>query len=215
MKLSLTQEMLIQRCVDGELSQSETRSLLLSLDSIDGGWKSLACGLLEDRQLRKFSKTPELFRDAISEANTVKDEIVPAASSSQGRSQAVRHWWSHPLTSLSLCAAIAFVGGLLIPDFGSRSGPSLAANGTSRTLQPGARSVSQEPYRLELSSRNSNSIVPVYPTIGALHQNQPDHPLFRPNPSGEREGWEWIVVPIEDNKSMLMPVRNPGSVPMQ
>lgn len=214
MKLSEKQELLIQRCVDGELSPAETRSLLLGLDAIEGGWKSLACGLLEDRQLRMYSKTPELFRNA-SVASSDPKAGVPPVSPSRGADRVVRQWWSHPVTSLSLCAAIAFVGGLLIPDFGSRSTPSLVSNGGVRSPQYSARNVAQEPYRLEFSSDNENSFVPVYPTVGALQKNQPDHPLFRSR-RGEEDRYEWIVVPVEENRSMLMPVTEQvDSVPMQ
>ncbi len=215
MKLSEKQELLIQRCVDGELSPAETRSLLLGLDAIEGGWKSLACGLLEDRQLRMFSKTPDLFRKAPDQPSGPNAAVPTVAKPPRATDRVVRHWWSHPVTSLSLCAAIAFVGGLLIPDFGSRSTPSLVNNGGVRSPQYSARNVAQEPYRLEFSSENENSFVPVYPTVGALQKNQPDHPLFQSR-RGEEDRYEWIVVPVEGNRSMLMPVTEQvDSVPMQ
>jgi hypothetical protein len=43
---------LIQRCVDGELTDRQERSLLLRLESSQGGWRALATAFLEDRALR-------------------------------------------------------------------------------------------------------------------------------------------------------------------
>lgn len=54
MKLTTADELLIQRCVDDELGPAETAVLLRRLEELDLGWKSLACGLLEDRSLRQI-----------------------------------------------------------------------------------------------------------------------------------------------------------------
>ena len=63
-------ELLIQRCVDDELSPPETRALLQRLDRLDGGWKKLACELLEDRGLSKtfrstFAQTPAVVAESL------------------------------------------------------------------------------------------------------------------------------------------------------
>ena len=49
-------ELKIQKCVDNELSAREASELLRQLDSMTDGWKTLACGLLEDRR-RTYSRT--------------------------------------------------------------------------------------------------------------------------------------------------------------
>ena len=118
MKLSERDEVLIQRCVDGELSSEDTASLLRRLDALEHGWKHLACGLLEDRSLRRIladrravvQKSGGDVSGPPHPANSVHGAAA-AANKTNGFRQLTRSWWSHPLTSLTLCAAIAFVGG--------------------------------------------------------------------------------------------------------
>ncbi|MFN9038073.1 MAG: hypothetical protein ACK5YO_17360, partial [Planctomyces sp.] len=119
MSLSEHDELLIQRCVDDELSGEQLRELLGRLDGITGGWRSLACGFLEDRCLRKALAAG---RSAVSAAAVSSPPVAAGTDedrweSGGGRGAvSVGKVWRHPLTSLALCAAIAFVGGLLIPD---------------------------------------------------------------------------------------------------
>lgn len=217
MTLSEKDELLIQRCVDGELSSADTRSLLLRLDSLDSGWKTLACGLLEDRQIRKLAKSPELFNAPKVKLSPVKS-VEPVQQGTVLKSQLVRHWWSHPVTSLTLCAMIAFVGGMLIPDIGGRSSsPSYMSADNTLLRQAGATTASRsrQPYQVEFTPNDKNSTVPVYSTLNDLRRDHKDHPLFNPNFTGERQSLEWMVVPVENNKSMLFPVSSDASVPLQ
>jgi hypothetical protein len=217
MKLSEKDELLIQRCVDGELSPADTRNLLRRLDNIDSGWKTLACGLLEDRTLRKFSKSPDAFRIPAT-ASKPEKAVDGNASTSRSKSQNARHWWSHPVTSLTLCAAIAFVGGMLIPEFGGQSpSPSYANNNGAVSRQPVAMSAGTDrgPYHVDFSPNDGNSAVPVYSTIDDLTRHHRNHPL-NPDFSGQKDSLEWIVVPYGSDKSMLFPIRSDGvQVPLQ
>lgn len=217
MKLSEKDELLIQRCVDGELSAADTRSLLLRLDNIDSGWKTLACGLLEDRTLRKFSKSPDVFKiPAV--ASEPEKTVAVNSPASRSKSQIARHWWSHPVTSLTLCAAIAFVGGMLIPEFGGQSsGPSYTNSNDAISRQPVAMSAGTDrgPYHVDFSPNDGNSAVPVYSTIDDLTRHHRNHPL-NPDFSGQSDSLEWMVVPYGSDKSMLFPIRSNGvQVPLQ
>lgn len=153
MLMNEADELLIQRCLDDELSPEETRQLLTRLNGISDGWKHLACGFLEERLLARGIRG----RDAAGSAADVRSltqasPAVPTAaqqlrpqlsqspteqtfvSPDQRRLQQMGYWWSHPVTSLSLCAAIAFVAGLLIR--GQYPGQVDVANGLASTAAP-------------------------------------------------------------------------------
>ncbi len=207
-------ELLLQKCVDDQLSPEETRALLNRLNSIEAGWQSLACGLMEDRSLRKAlatSSTPSSSRPRGTPTITAR----PTANKSQTTRAVVRHWWSHPVTSLTLCAAIAFVGGMLIPDLRSGSAGTMSS---VAALSPPAGSSSPVVsgnvvgqgavgggYRLQMQQGNSGVEIPVYDRLQELYQLDRDHPLFS-ELTNRQEKIRWMLVPVEDNKSMLIPV---------
>ena len=200
--ITAADELLIQRCLDNELSTTATRQLMTRLDAIDDGWKTLACGFLEERlykqaisalpsppppqagnitdlseHLRQYtmgshvSDVAALFdatrlqaSAAVAKSANAKSQKThsgdpdsfagdaditnPPAAGCQpviaGRTQIHERpaaqplrkmasgsfsdgprvkWWAHPVTSITLCAAIAFVGGLLVPDLGEPGSP--------------------------------------------------------------------------------------------
>lgn len=123
MQLSEQDELMLQRCVDDELSTAEARSLLMRLETIRGGWKALACGLLEDRMLRRSLRGITASSSRTSGGSDRLVTVKPAGVKARARSG----WFAHPVTSLTLCAAIAFVSGLLVPTPGYRSGDRAAA----------------------------------------------------------------------------------------
>ena len=223
-------ELLIQRCVDGELSPVETRSLLQRLDGLDGGWKKLACELLEDRGLRG-SLASDIVVDErprwIDSSRTVRgsepvrrlvarDVATVAGPTSTSR---LRTWWSHPITSLSLCAAIAFVGGMLIPDGGadreiadSRAVPGLGSGAALSNSSPRAMNAENAPagsYSIQLDPDGPSVDVPVYGRLEDLVRSDRNNPLvsgaYRPGGSGSGQ-IQWIFVPVDDGRSMLIPV---------
>ncbi|MEZ6042860.1 MAG: hypothetical protein R3C20_20355 [Planctomycetaceae bacterium] len=173
---------MIQRCVDDELTSAETREMMSRLESVPQGWKTLACGFLEDRLFQhaiRGRKPPEsstdpgarlsgliLSRDASGQRNLPNlSPSRPAESNnhsnvdaggsvdatggistfpSQSRlRQTARHWWSHPIVSLSLCGAIAFVTGLLVPDFAGQGSRQVANRDTGNLKSATIPGISQ------------------------------------------------------------------------
>lgn len=131
--LSHHDELLIQRCLDNELSSDDKRAFLNRLDHLRDGWKTLACGFLSERSISKTVKGPADHSDSVLAAGSLKshhDSSLLAGqhsrishssandltSTTASLTQRMPRWWSHPLTSLALCAAIAFVVGTLVPD---------------------------------------------------------------------------------------------------
>ena len=113
-------ETLIQRCIDNELSAGERRQLLTRLDAVSDGWKSLACGFIEE----------QLFADAVISETPA---IVPTTTNAPTAS---RHWFGHPVTSLVLSIGVAFLAGVLVHgEFGGASAVSIAEKD-----QPGGES---------------------------------------------------------------------------
>jgi hypothetical protein len=224
MLMSESDELLIQRCVDEELSPPETRALLLRLDRLDGAWKKLACELLEDRGMSKSFRSPYAQSGVLTAGAESAKPIVPVAAYRPlavpvAARRAFRHWWSHPLTSLTLCAAIAFVGGMLIPDFNAgRSNSGVVANpSTTAPLNmspsvPGARIVdahSADSYRFQMTPGGQTVDIPVYNGIHDLMQSDRNHPLFSEGfrgPDGRSQQVQWMIMPVGENKSMLFPV---------
>jgi hypothetical protein len=128
-QLNEQQELLIQRCVDDELSVDDARLLISGMDEIDDGWKSLACGLLEDRLLTKSIRDISQTNSSFDHADAAYKTLPQIASTSAANRRVNRGWFAHPVTSLTLCAAIAFVSGLLIPH-----SPSQSSSDTSRMI---------------------------------------------------------------------------------
>ncbi|MFM7163693.1 MAG: hypothetical protein ACKO3T_00505 [Planctomycetaceae bacterium] len=201
MSLLRQDELLIQRCVDDELSSEQTRVLLERLDTMTGGWKTLACGFLEDRYLRSavsggcvVAATAEAKP---AQAARVTSGVVcdgsggPRSGSIQGRI------WRHPLTSLALCAAIAFVGGLLIPDgVFSGTGAAVAGRMSGTSVSDGL-----DGGRMELQMRGKPSVrVPIY-----------SDPAEWAKISG-REVWvpnadtQYVIIPTSNGQAAVVPV---------
>ncbi|GEM_PF-421971 len=248
--LNKNDELQIQRCVDQELSPAETRSLLHRLDSLNNGWKHLACGLLEDRNFRTAMNAAADFRkfgvqggsiadvDSSSanatidgtafdgttfggQATTTKSTAVtpsPGGSDerptlSRGRSvnDVARRWWSHPVTSLTLCTAIAFVSGLLIPDVHLGELNNLTSAGRQTNSAPSAPIRGQgNSYFVEMQPGRGRVEVPVVSEPNELSQLDRNHPLFS-EPTTAKQKLSWRLIPIEGNRLMLLPVQeDPG-----
>jgi phosphatidylserine/phosphatidylglycerophosphate/cardiolipin synthase-like enzyme len=215
MKLTERDEILIQRCVDGEMSAEETASLLRRLDALEHGWKHLACGLMEDRTLRRILADRRAVVQKSGE--NVSGTPLPASSGHSSASaanrpggfrQLTRRWWSHPLTSLTLCAAIAFVGGMLIQDQWRSDSAAATGLASGRVVQEGpaggAMAVSQAgDWKFQLPGQRPVN-VPVYQRPGDLMQIDRNHPLFQTE--SNRNSVRWLIVPAGDGKSMLLPV---------
>ena len=230
-------ELKIQKCVDHELSSQETSELLRRLDTLADGWKTLACGLLEDRRIRSAlrSSKPGAGQPAINQHSQTSSPMTSSPSlDSEDRkphvstsldaprvinvNDVVRHWWSHPVTSLTLCAAIAFVGGLLIPDMnGGKSSGGNSLSGVpspSRSAQyPLSTAAGTQQYKVELHPGGRSVEIPIVTDLKELHDLDRRHPIFSRANNGQNV--QWMVVPVEGNKSMLIPVSEDVSADMQ
>jgi hypothetical protein len=208
MNLTSRTELLIQRCVDDELSAADTRHLLQELDSVTGGWKSLACSLLEDRQLRKAIRSAS--------APTVSSAVEPAAapaalppgvnakpSLAPAPAGQLRRWWSHPLTSLSLCVAIAFLAGMLLSD---RPGMPVADSASlpAPIITPPATTPAQFGSVTLQLPQGDQAQVPVYSDFKGLLQSERNHPFLQtPNGDGSLKV---LVVPDGNGRTILVPM---------
>ena len=100
-------EILIQRCVDGELSSDQRRELLQRMEDTDG-WKELACTYIED----------QLF--AVAGSDQPSAAVSPAAMKPEPAARR-RHWFHHPAMSVALTACVAFLLGLVINQGGAET----------------------------------------------------------------------------------------------
>jgi hypothetical protein len=213
-------EMLIQRCVDDELSPMETRRLLQRLDAVQDGWKFLASGLLEDRQFRRVFSGDDRRGDIVragglSEQSTVKDKAPPSAERVATARSVARHWWSHPVTSLTLCAAIAFVGGMLLPDLRSPTAGTERSAPVARAAATGPRNLSHgSGYGFQMEADGHPIEVPAY-ELAELYEHDRNHPFFQEAGSKAGQPIRWMVVPIENDRSMVFPVTDDESFDMQ
>ena len=202
-------ELLIQRCIDNELSPAETQQLLRRLERLDCGWKQLACGFLEDRCLQTaFSQQ----RSSNNDADMVTQRVVPRDSRNAQltaihgwRRSAVRHWWSHPTTSLLLSTAIAFVGGMLIHDSLRDAATPMSPSGIQSAqaqLPVDAKLGMRAPaYRVQWPTNDEQLEVPAF-GVNDVWEMDRNHPLF----SDDQSGVSWMIVPAGETRSMLIPV---------
>lgn len=197
MTLNPKTELLIQRCVDDELSAADTRALLQQLDSINGGWKCLACGLLEDRHLSRMLGPETLSPPCIPDIPAAPARLAqPPMSTTR-----LRHWWNHPLTSLSLCAAIAFVGGMLVSG-GRGSSPSTISNRDQTAVLPPGTSG----FTVQLPGDPERRPVPVYEDFRELRRTAENHPFLQG--SADQQSMRVLVLPAADGRTIVVPLEN-------
>jgi|LauGreDrversion4_2_1035121.scaffolds.fasta_scaffold00335_12 hypothetical protein len=200
MSLSERDELLIQRCADDELSAEQTRVLLERLDGMSGGWKSLACRLMEDRYLRKAVAAGRSAGAvaAASSAPVGSNSDAESWKSGKGRGAgSAGRVWRHPLTSLALCAAIAFVGGLLIPDgLFSATGETLSKASPALRVAGGGDS-----GRMELQMPGRPTVrVPIYSDPAEWAQNS-SREFLAPDAATQ-----YVIIPTADGRAAVVPV---------
>jgi hypothetical protein len=204
MNLTSRTEMLIQRCIDDELSAADTQRLLQELNEITDGWKCLACGLLEDRQLRKVLPT-----EISSSLPVVEDSSVPAKVALRSPLAArhvaapARRWWSHPLTSVSLCLAIAFLVGLLLSE---QQSPVILQSETQPAISspPPALPVGQAGNLTLEWPQGRQFNVPIYPEYEQLLKAEPNHPFRKMLEAGGPS--RLLMVPDGNGRTILVPM---------
>ena len=94
-------ERLIQRVIDNECSAAERQTLMQQLDESPEGWKTLACGFLEDQLFASAAVAPGIHPPAAQPAPQVKRAPRMA-------------WLSHPMTTRILTASVMFLVGFLV-----------------------------------------------------------------------------------------------------
>jgi len=222
-------EILIERCVDDELDAERTHSLMMDMDQIPDGWKTLACRFLEERKLRQRVAEVISGQQAASSDDAI---AVPGVLSSTDSASAVkgsRNWFGHPMVSLTLCAAIAFVSGLLIPKSdgpvaGSQGAPVVAQGNTAlggsdhtglgNVAEAGTRPRAVPRYTLEWTPRSGQQTapleIPVYQDVDDWAQNvAEDRQLVESHRSGifsENTGNATRVfrLPVNDSEDILL-----------
>ncbi len=169
-------EILIQRCVDNELSAAERRELIQQLDNSDDGWKELACAFMEDRMF----------------ANAIRDEpsatVAPPDSLTLPKPEQKSHWFHHPMMSLILSAGVAFLGGVLVSqEMRPHVVPQVAVSGLASRNPAGQPS---EPARVDAAivSRPSNNLE----SVSAAVSNRPHHVA---SDRGSHSGYKAVVQP--------------------
>lgn len=204
-------ELLIQRCIDDELSAIETKRLLDQLDSSSGGWKSLACGLLEDRQLRKLLPVEGPLAEIVGGSEVVAGTTAASLPKSEPRvAVPLRNWWAHPLTTVSLCLAIAFLGGMLVSD---QQAPVVAVTDVSKA-QPSVSAIPVGEQKVTLVSPGGRQMhVPIYKELQDLLQAEPNHP-FRQLMEADRP-LRLLMVPDSHGRTILVPMSDAPSGSLQ
>lgn len=122
----MTHELLMQRCVDGELTNEQRRQLLEQLEQQPAAWQELACLYMEDQLFAKAVGQDVTQKHLISKtgAPLAVQSVTPAATSNVRW----RHWFAHPVTSVALCLCVAFLSGMLLRD---NARPTMTASNAS------------------------------------------------------------------------------------
>jgi hypothetical protein len=212
------QELELQRCVDGELPPLERKALLERIETIDGGWKTLALAFLE---CQDFDAAGEEFRQAAPPASAAIAHNP--AQSIGGRSS-------------SLFQSVALAASLAMAFWVGRQGVRPAVNNpgqessiASQTFAPGGSAASMTGSRaamkpaamLELPVQGEGReglTIPVYDRQ-MLAEEGPPIPLWpdlnRKNssaPAGYRLTSErnLISIPLETGETVVVPVEVSG-----
>ncbi len=123
------EELLIQKCVDGELNVTDQQQLLIELDDVAGGWKFLALAFIEEQAWsdsfaqadRAATDTGRLLFDPMIQAPNmaqidINEEVMCFRPDVQAMQQDQQHASRSRFLTQATCLAIALVGGVLIGD---------------------------------------------------------------------------------------------------
>ncbi len=183
-------ELLIQKCVDGELDTPTQQQLLAQLDVLTEGWKILALAYVEEQTwTQSFNENNRVAAELESQAfassmRTMVDAEAqemqcfrPAAVADLDADRRSR------LLTQATCLAIALVGGVLIGDiWRSRQGAStnVASNDsenpkTNTTLDNGGNLVSDDGTMLNVPNASGKEMqVPLFSWDDYLEHSEPE-----------------------------------------
>lgn len=114
-------ELKIQKCVDGELSDAEQRVFLATIDATDDGWRALALAYVEEQTWNSVLSVPPATKDHPVEPSVRRPKMTIARRSSRG--------------TMVLGLLVALAAGLLLGDLWreSQTNPHMARQDGQRT----------------------------------------------------------------------------------
>ncbi|MCA9050108.1 MAG: hypothetical protein KDA89_15330 [Planctomycetaceae bacterium] len=218
-------EILIQRCVDDELSADQRTELLTRMEESPGGWKQLACTFMEEQLFRRA--VPSGTKDVSSPT-----EFLPGPVPRMESPAAWRKWWYHPATTMVLSACVLILLGVVLsgvpqrPDRGlasvvSRPEPAVTTIDRSNTdvpsNRPSATLVAEDiPYTIHVQhGSGEQQDLPVFQDpaafVSELVRQQEDrrHRADLPDVSAgdaDEAQVRFIRLPVGDGRVLLIPV---------
>lgn len=221
-------ELLIQKCVDGELDVETQQLLLAQLDVVSEGWKILALAYVEEQAWSgSFAENNRIAQHLENEVFAQSMQSMVAAESQEVQcfmppSAEEPDKKSRLLTQVT-CLAIALVGGVLIGDvWRSRSVAGVSgidvANSPENnptTTQDGNLSNGSRPLMVDVPDQNGGTMrLPVYPLDQFNNQLQSEPELNKLADALWRSGYQldedqrWIDLELGDGRRALMPVNS-------
>lgn len=110
-------ELTLQRCVDGELSESEHREFLKTVEQTPGGWRMLALAFSEEQIW--CATVSSTLSDPLPQPRIVTNPRQVTATNTRGRVS---------LVTLTLSLLVALASGLLVGDIWRESRTPIVAN---------------------------------------------------------------------------------------
>ncbi len=243
-KWDLTDPRVLDRLVDGELSDEQERSLVAQLDQTPDGWRRCALTFLEARCWQREAMQWQQL------ASQESDRATPAGrawwSMRAGRRQ-FGSWSTRWPTAAALCAVflLAFGVGMLLPDFRHRSSaPSfaqsqpvqkpvdqaLASTSSDKATHPASVTTVQEPGGSEglvlgdlkfVDSNGHHYRLPVYDwnqqvADQLMYPSQIVSPdvVRRLKRHQVRSHQRYVPVELEDGRKVVIPVQEVDIVPV-
>jgi anti-sigma factor RsiW len=206
-------ELTLQRCIDGELSEAEQQALLRQLERNPAGWREVALGFMEHQLWSSAGHAwvhdptaPQVLSREVTPARTHADWLRNTALMAStllaiglGYVGGSRSFWSSPSTSPVVQGS-------------SHSGPSL---GAATAMVSHQNDQSLAPELIEPPSAASNSaVVPTY-DAELLRQygdrlmprlSVEDRQHLKDQGYQIREEPSYYTVPIDNNRRLVVPV---------
>ena len=226
------EELLIQKCVDGELDVAAQQELLSSLDELPDGWKVLALAYVEEQawcgsfgeahqevtrlEHAVFEPMPHVPGMSQIEMQEVQCFMPPQPESTEPN-QSVRR---SALVTQVTCLAIALVGGVLIGDaWRARRGDDVGPGSVAKTDQ---NPNNTKPNRLEPRDLVS---APAQPGVFASDRvaGFPDSTTRLPAGFGlklREHGYDiideprWLKLQLDDGNYAIVPLERQKIVPV-
>jgi hypothetical protein len=229
-------ELLIQKCVDGELSVEAQQQLLAQLDILTEGWKVLALAYVEEQSWNaSFSESNRLALQLENEAFTQSIDTLTNEAMFAGKGQAVQCFMPpgeadsdkrSRLLTQATCLAIALVGGTLIGDIWSSRSATTVTEITNKTKtgpsdnQGGNLSSGSEPVTVVRGQNGGVAAYPIDRFNRARMESESefeewiDRDLLRRSGLQIDQDQRWIFLELEDGRRALMPVESWNILPV-